>query len=778
MRNLVEFILRHGDIDNRNIGSQDQNAMQEGSRLHRKIQGRMGSSYTAEVPLSFTATYKEFRIVVEGRADGVIEEQLISGGPDVFIDEIKCMYQNVKHITEPFLLHKAQAMCYACMYGLIADLSSVGTVLTYCNIETEEIKRFRDTYNIEELREWFLGLVNQYSEWITFLHHHLKDRQASIAGVEFPFAYRKGQRKLVVSVYRAISQKERLYIQAPTGIGKTISTIFPAVAAMGQEKCQRIFYLTAKTITRTVAQESFDILSRCGVRISTIAITAKEKICPQDETECNPVTCERARGHFDRINEAVYDVITHEFQITRQTIEEYAKKHNVCPYEMSLDISVWVDGIICDYNYAFDPVVKLKRFFSDATADGANVFLIDEAHNLVDRAREMYSAELYREEFVSIIHIMEFQSVRVTNALKKCQKIMTHLKRQSGEYEYLDTADINSLILALMRLYGELDEYLHEYTEFDMRKDVLEFYFRVGNFLNIYELVDDNYRVFGLHEGGRFLVKLLCINPSKNLRECMKKSISTIFFSATMLPILYYKKLLSGEESDYAIYVDSPFEADNRLLMIGGDVTSKYTRRGESEYKRILTYVKEAYDARPGNYMIFFPSYQLLENVYEMFAREQEDRKVLLLLQKPSMDESEREEFIRQFDLGEPVIAFCVLGGIFSEGIDLTEEKLIGCFVVGTGLPQICVEREILKNYFDEHGENGFDYAYRYPGMNKVMQAAGRVIRTMSDRGIIGLLDYRFLEGQYQRLFPREWEHHVVVTAKNAKEVMLDFWEK
>ena len=769
VRNLVEFIYRSGDLDNRRTGKKDKEAMQEGSRIHRKIQGRMGSSYHAEVPLKIDFNYDDFVITVEGRADGIIEEE------EITIDEIKGVYMHLEHINEPFMVHKAQAMCYGYIYGILHELDHIQIQMTYCNMETEEILRFKERYEFQELADWFEDLIGQYYKWAKYLFDSKQIRNKSIKKLEFPFPYRDGQRDLVVSVYKTVRQKRDLFIQAPTGIGKTMSTVFPAVKAVGEELGDKIFYLTAKTITRTVACESFNILREEGLEFKSVVITAKDKICAMEETECNPVYCPRAKGHYDRINDAIFDVITNESDITREVITKYAHKHQVCPFELCLDITNWVDGIICDYNYVFDPTVKLKRYFSEGIK-GEHIFLVDESHNLVDRAREMYSAGLYKEQFEQIREIMEFRHKGIHNAVKKCETDLLHYKRECEDYHIIE--DVNDFVLHLMRVSALLEQYLEEEQEFDGREELLLFYFDVCNFLNIYEIVDEYYKIYCiLEDTGRFLLKLYCVNPSRNLKSCMEKGNSTVFFSATLLPVMYYKELLSGNKEDYAVYVNSPFDDKKRFLFAADDVSSKFTRRNIAEFQKISRYIKSIYESKKGNYMIFFPSYKLMESVYDVLTVDIGDD-VEVVMQTSKMDEIDREEFLGQFteDREKSLIAFCVLGGLFSEGIDLVNDKLIGSIVVGTGLPQICAEREILKNYFDESGHNGFDYAYRYPGMNKVMQAAGRVIRTTEDTGVIGLLDERFLQRGYQGLFPREWKDCKRLNVSTIDKDIGEFW--
>lgn len=769
VRNLVEFVLRSGDIDSRRSGQAQKDAMLEGSRIHRKIQKRMGSNYRAEVPLKHLVEDEEVTLLVEGRADGIEEE---NGA--VTIDEIKGVYMDLERLEEPVPVHLAQAMCYGYFYCCDKGLDGVRLQLTYCNLETEEIRRFVQAKSAEELGVWFAGIVHEYMKWARFLYHHELTRDASIRGLEFPYPYREGQRDLVVSVYKTISRKKRLFIQAPTGIGKTLSTVFPAVKAIGEGKGEKLFYLTAKTITRTVAEEAFRILRGSGLIFSSVTITAKEKLCPLEETECNPDHCPYAKGHFDRVNEAVFDILHLEQDITREKILSYAERYQVCPFEYCLDISSWTDGIICDYNYVFDPNVRLKRYFAEG-AKGEYLFLIDEAHNLVSRAREMYSAAIRKEDVLETKRLIKGRSAKLERQLDKCNKVLLEMKRECEDWQILE--DVTGLAAAVMSVFSEFETFLEDNQEFEGRDAVLDFYFCLRDFLGIYERLDEHYRIYAENHGASsFQVRLFCVNPSGCLSECMAQGNSTILFSATLLPIRYYKTLLSGSDEDYAVYANSPFSEDNRLLMVGTDVSSRYTRRNEGEYRKVAAYIRETAKAREGNYMVFFPSYQYMEQVLGIL--EEEEAFCHLLVQGQGMREEERAEFLEEFEKTRDgsLVALCVMGGVFSEGIDLKEERLIGVIVVGTGLPMVCVEQEILKGYFDEEEKRGFDFAYQYPGMNKVLQAAGRVIRTPKDRGVILLLDDRFLRREYQELFPREWEHFKLVNQRNVGQCLADFW--
>lgn len=826
VRGLVEFILRSGNIDNRRTVSSD-TAMQEGGRIHRMIQRRMGPEYQAEVSLRYVYDAEEYEIVVEGRADGIItgmqakDDQVsitrqeimqlpnlqsqtlqLSGAQSqdiqhvtVTIDEIKGTFQDLKKMKEPVPVHLAQAKCYAYIYAKQHQLDSIRVRMTYCHMETEEIRYFHYDYTFAELSVWFMDLMVQYRKWADYSFKWQKARQESIRQMEFPFPYREGQKELVTYVYQTIYHKRKLFIEAPTGVGKTISTVFPALKAMGEDLCERIFYLTAKTITRTVADNTFTLLRERGLQIKSVILTAKDKICFMEESECNPVYCPYAKGHYDRINDAMYDLLTHEDRYTREIIEEYAAKYQVCPFEMCLDMSLFSDAVICDYNYVFDPHVYLRRFFSEGIR-GEYVFLIDEAHNLVERGRDMYSAVLRKEDFLELKRTVKAYDERIAGNLDKCNRELLYLKRECETYRIED--NIEGFVRTLIRLSSAVEDYLEEHEDSPVRKEILAFYFEVSHFLEMYELMDDNYVTYTqMQEDGSFIVKLFCVNPSNNLQNCMMRGRSTILFSATLLPIQYYKKLLGAEEGDYEVYAKSVFRPEKLGLYIGRGVTSRYTRRGDEEYYRIASYIHNIVEKRHGNYLLFFPSHAFLRQIYEIYQMYfNAEETVECITQEDHMNEEAREAFLNRFTGNEAcdlqsliqmeiemeeeksLLGFCVMGGIFSEGIDLKNDSLIGAIIVGTGLPQVCDEREILKKYFDGWGENGFDYAYRYPGMNKVLQAAGRVIRTVDDFGIVALLDERFLSPAYQRLFPREWREYEVVTVDQIGRKVERFWDE
>ncbi len=835
VRTLVEFIMRSGDLES-GSGRMDADAMQAGSRLHRKIQKSMGSNYTAEVPLSIEIPLEDgeekFLLVVEGRADGVIRNQ-----DDSFvIDEIKCSYRDVNQIPKAEQVHLAQARCYAYMLGVKEgklggtqaetdgqclehteteeqkEEETFGIRLTYCNIETENIKYFNEELSVEELTEWFDALIKEYAKWAVWERRWKKLRNASAKELQFPFSYREGQRDFTAGVYRSILREKKLFAMAPTGVGKTISTVFPSVKAVGEGLTEKLFYLTAKTIVRTVAEETFSLLADRGLMFKTVTITAKEKICVLEKPECNPFTCPRAKGHFDRVNDALFDMLTNEKNITRELIESYAEKHTVCPFEFCLDLTLWADAVICDYNYVFDPTVALKRFFG---GEGKNnyVFLVDEAHNLPERAREMYSATLWKEEFLNVKRLLGKQMPKLTKRLEACNKELLRLKRESEGFT--EHTEFGNMAMCLTRLMTECEEYLKDDKRPGNERDaVLNLYFEARHFLAMYDFADTDYRFYTSYgEDGSFYARVQCMQPARALAEQLKKGKSAVFFSATLLPVRYYMEELGGTEEDYAIYVPSPFSKEQRLVLVGCDVNFRYANRGRRMYEKAADYILKFTEAKQGNYFVFFSSYRMLQDVAAVLEErlaETEDAELpewtavsddfawqtdelsgeavgsqtgttVLHRQKTNMTEAEREDFLAEFaeESDGTHIGLCVLGGIFGEGIDLKGERLIGAVIVGTGLPLVCDERELFRRYYDEQeesGRDGFSCAYLYPGMNKVQQAAGRVIRTMEDTGAILLLDDRFAGNQYASLFPKEWYPYETVTLSTLSNRLQAFW--
>ena len=779
VRALIEFILRSGDIDNRTESGPDPEAMLAGGRIHRKIQRSMPSTYRAEVPLKTTFEDGDLQLVVEGRADGIDRRDGM-----VLVDEIKGVYADVTRFTEAKPLHLAQAYCYACMLAREEGLSEVACQITYCDLDTEEIRRFQTVRTAEELETWMTDLAEQYFRWAHFQADHREERNRSGEALDFPYDYRPGQKRIAVDVFRAVRRSRNLFVQAPTGVGKTLSVLFPSVKAMAEGLTERIFYLTAKTVTASVAEENLQVLLNRGLDLLACTIRAKEKLCPNEVFECNPELCPYAKGHFDRVNDAVFELLKEGGLFTAERLLAAAEKAGVCPYEFALDVSVWCDTVIADYNYAFDPRVRLRRYFSEGTG-GDYIFLVDEAHNLPDRASEMYSASLVKEDVLALKKLIMKKDGRASRALDRLNRAMLSLRRNLGDYPEVgrgilsgtvaELPDINFLMEPLTGSYFELSRLLEEQKNFPERKEVLTGFFEIRTFLETAEQAGEGYRIYARFDDDGFRIRLLCVDPSARLKKCLESARTTVFFSGTLLPVQYYKEMLTGDPEEYAIYTESPFDPENRLLLAASDVSSRYQRRTETEFRRIAEYLRITVSAKTGNYLAFFPSYEFLGKVEKVLRIPGTE----ILVQEKEMDEDQRRAFLSVFAKadGNSRLGLCVMGGAFSEGIDLAEDRLIGCIVVGTGLPAINPESELVKEYFDAAGKDGFDYAYRYPGMNKVRQAAGRLIRTDRDRGVILLLDDRFLTPRSRSLFPLEWADLRRTDLSRIEEELNSFWK-
>ena len=766
IRNLVEFVLRSGDIDN---SFMSMTRAIDGTLAHQKVQRSYGHEYKPEYTLKHEVYYDNFTIQLQGRADGIFIL------PDeIIIDEIKSTTKDLEDIEEDYNeLHWAQAKCYGYIYSIQNNLNFIDIQLTYFHIESEEMKIFKRRYTREDLEEFFFYLTDKYIEWASITFYWSETRNLSIKNISFPFKeYRRGQRELAVATYKTIVEGKKLFAQAPTGIGKTMSTLFPSIKSIGEEITSKIFYLTAKTITREVPIASMEMMIKQGLRAKTIVITAKDKICLNHETKCNPRDCEYAKGHFDRVNKAIMDIFENEDLITRDVVIYYAEKHNVCPFEFVLDVSLWSDVIICDYNYVFDPQVYLKRFFGDDKED--YVFLVDEAHNLVDRSREMFSAEISKNSFLDIRDIFNEKYPAIYKSINKCNRLLNKLKKDLDvEGEYYQKEEITDLYYPIKKLITVLEPWLIEEKKHEEYDKVLELYFNLITFNKISDLYDNHYVVYIKEKSKDLVLRLYCVDPSSLLEEALERGRSSILFSATLTPLDYHMNLLGGKKDDYNIKLSSPFPKENLCIMAANQVSTKYKDRDRT-YIDIVKYIESFISAKGGNYFVFFPSYAYMTKVYELIFDRNENLNIII--QDSKMSEVEREDFLLRFN-EDNLIAFAVMGGIFSEGIDLTGEKLIGAIVVGVGLPMICFERDIIKDYFNHNMESGFEYAYVYPGMNKVLQAAGRVIRSPEDRGAILLIDDRYGSKRYKDLFPNEWLGYKNIKDDNAMNKLLkEFW--
>ena len=764
---IVEMILSSGDIDSR---FKDDAAMHKGSAAHRKIQKEAQADksiqYTKEVSLKYETTVNEIPVLVRGRADGIIAEHHDDTSPHITIDEIKTTTLPLEYIFKQQEMHLSQGKCYGFMYlqTLENPPGFIDIQLTYYQLESGETKRFKSRFTAEGLKFFFFDLLHKYSLWLKHERDWKSTRNESIKQNNFPFEnFRKGQRELAAAVYRTISAGKKLYASAPTGIGKTISTVFPAIKAMGEEKSDKIFYLTAKTVARQAPEDALRLMATSGFRIKSMTLRAKEKICLNHEQKCacNPDACPFARGHFDRVNDAVWDIINNIDLISPHVTMEYAAKHRVCPHEFSLDTALWCDIIIGDYNHVFDPVVYLRRFFAPGF-ERDYVFLIDEAHNLAERVRDMYSAVLHKAAFGQIRSRLKDKDMFSTN-LRKVSKEMNGFMiklRKENEKSFAKrekNTELSELAERSLPIFGDWLA-ANKNSSHELFEDIMNLYFELRHFAFINEIYDSHYTTITEIYRSEVSITLFCLDPSALIADGLARAKSSVLFSATLTPLKYFHEILGGANDDNAVSLPSPFDPLKLDLTAHCRVSTKYVDR-ESSYSPIAEIIYAAISRTKGNYMVFFPSYEYMRKVYEVFNESYPE--INTLLQQSGMSEDERAEFLEAFDgnNAETLVSFTVLGGIFSEGIDLKGDRLIGSIIVSVGIPKISLRQDLIKNYFDEKNNQGYDFAYVFPGMNKVLQAAGRVIRTESDTGVVLLIDSRYSMQKYKNLFPAHWSH-------------------
>ncbi|MBC2130735.1 ATP-dependent DNA helicase [Listeria innocua] len=769
VRRLVEFVLKSGSIDSRMTSS---DRALEGTKIHQLLQKEAGEEYEAEVPLKLVRVIDDISFTLEGRADGVINGEMI--------DEIKTTEVEMDEITEDFRpLHWAQLICYGFMLAEKSDLAEVTLQLTYYQVADKEVKQFTRVMSREEMSTFVDDLLSKYAIWAKMSAAWEMKRNKSIQELTFPYdGYRRGQRELAIAVYRTVMDDEKLFCEAPTGIGKTMSTLFPSVKAMGEGKADKLFYFTAKTITRQVAEDALDEMRRKGLAARSVTITAKDKICFLDERKCDPEHCQFARGYYDRLNEALFDMLQTEETITRSVVEAFARKYTLCPFELSLDVALFCDVIVCDYNYLFDPVVYLKRFFADGP--GRYTFLVDEVHNLVDRARSMFSATLSKSIIMQVKRELDKKTdKKLLNSVTAMNKIMIALNKQLAEENktiYVKKEALSDWNEAVLKFSYVAKDWLPKNTEAKAQADVLELYFESLRYLKIAELYDKRYVTQITRNRSDVLIKQLCLDPAFLLSEKLKLGASSVLFSATLRPIDYYTNLLGGNNDTSRLTFASPFKQNNMHLMVADYISTKYQRR-ENSLESVIDALYAMLSGKKGNYLFFFPSFQYLETAFELFSEKYPE--VRAQKQQSFMNETEREEFLAAFESGreETFVGFCVLGGVFSEGVDLRGERLIGTAIVGVGLAQMNVESDLIKDYYNETIGRGFDYAYQIPGMNKVLQAVGRVIRGEKDQGVVLLIEERFATERYKALFPAHWNH--ARTVKNTLQIereVNEFW--
>jgi len=775
VRDLVQSVLNRGDI---RTGFLSPSRAQEGITVHKQVQDSRAEGYQREVPVCMTVKDADISLEIHGRIDGVFQKEKTT-----VIEEIKSTYKPLGDLqSAPDSPHFTQALVYAYIYAEQNQLENVLIHLTYFHVESEESRTFERQCPFTELSASFTLLTEQFLERTREYYHWLPTRDSSIRELTFPFPeFRKGQEVLIDEVTQAIESRYNLFVQAPTGLGKTLATLFPAVKAAETGNGSQIFYLTARTTTRDAAETALAQLKQQGLRFKSITLTAKEKVCFMAETHCEPEYCRYIAGYYERLNDAVRDIFTHD-QFIRGRIVEYAEKHAICPFEFALDLSLLCDCIICDYNYLFDPRVYLTRFFKTAGKD--YVFLIDEAHNLVERSREMFSATLEKKEFLDLKRVVNIETDRdLADALKALNNYLLEARkeRRLEEAKFVSEPEVPPKFIDLLEDFlGPTEAILSGSLDKPYRDKLSDLYYRSMFFIKIFRLAGQSEAFICTFEqkGSNVQIKLLCLDPSQMIVKATGKGRSTIFFSATLMPEKYFFNLFGGIEGvDQAFQIESPFSPENLSVNLIDSISTKYRDRHLS-YDSIAHCLSIFVKQKKGNYLIYFPSFSYLDEVYQRFEAISNGRD--LFKQDRYMTEPARDLFLEKFtaDREKSLVSFVVSGGIFGESINLPGEQLIGVAIIGVGLPQVNRERDLIRQYFESQSGSGFHYAYTYPGMNRVLQAAGRLIRTPTDRGALLLIDDRFGTNLYRKLYPAGWpEIQTLSNGSQLVDTLQTFWK-
>lgn len=779
VRNLVAFSVK----DDALWSFTSYRLANEGSLAHSQLHAinRAKGNYVSEVHLSHSFEIMGCILELSGRADGIWRLN-----DKVIIHEIKTSATPLSEIHENFSeAHWAQGKCYAYLLSVTEDISEVTVRLTYYDREKNEEKSFDKTFKRDRLQRFIKTLIHPYIAWVRSQEKWKATRNISIENIIFPYpSYRKGQKLLAYNTYKCIEDGKRLFVQAPTGIGKTMGVLYPSIKALGEGKVDRLFYATAKTTTRGIAETAYNILAEQGLRLKVLTLTAKEKICLNDEKNCTPDKCPFILGYMSRSRKIVKDLLKKHDFFPREVITQAGLRHGICPFELSLDLALSCDLIICDYNYIFDPRVYLRRFFEQKERENYHI-MIDEAHNLFDRARGMYSAELNVRLLLDISKEIKKDLPVINKALIKLRKELSVLEKQAGELvSEAGGVKYNTGHNAPESLKAPLGEFITaaeswvsgERDEEPYADKLVNLFFEILHFKNILEIYSANYRTLITGKKTGFSLKLVCLDPGSMLDRRMSAAKSTILFSATLSPLWYFKSILGGRDEDITLRLPSPFPRKN-LLVLNDDCIETRFRHREQYLEATAHAIYNWSASHKGNVMVFFPSYKYLLDVLDIFKPLAPDFEILC--QDREMDEPTREDFIKKFDDFGDInrIAFCVMGGIFSEGIDLVGEKLTAVIIVGVGLPQVSPELEIMRNYYQNKAASGFSFAYTYPGLNKVLQAAGRLIRSECDRGALLLIDSRFSTSEYLSLLPEEW-YPIPKTSQGmlADEFAFNFW--
>ncbi|MBN1648382.1 MAG: ATP-dependent DNA helicase [Spirochaetales bacterium] len=755
IRFLVEEVFKGGSLA---AMAPDFVSAVEGTRIHRKYQQRDIAGYEAEVQLEQVFSAEYIDLLVSGKADGIYT----SSDGTAHIEEIKTL-SDLTAIDQGggISVHWAQLKMYGWFYCLQNGSDSLVLDLIYYRRTDGQERIFSTDITLEELEAQCRPWVDQILAW----QNRIEEKRVRVAGqlcaMPFPFAdFRPGQRDFSKTVYRGIRDGKAVFLQAATGTGKTMAAIFPAVRALGEGLCDKVFFLTAKNSGANAAENALIRINGQGAGLSWISITAKARICfmldednGEDRPPCDPERCPYARGYFDRIDAALEELFA-EQAFTRDKIGELARRHMVCPFEYSLDLSVFCDVVIGDCNYAFDYGASLKRFFRQGKVP--YVLLIDEAHNLVDRARSMFSCTVDKQEILKLRRACADSEKKLADRLNS---FLLGLRKQHGQWmeqafpDYPEKLDrqVNTLLDRFDRLMQNGRR---------LSNATADLYWYMINVKLVLEQYDDSYRTIIKTGKTNVEIALLCIDPSRQIEAVLKNQQASVFFSATLQPFEYYVALLAPARETVCSESAAWFPPENVLHIINNRVSTRWKMREAHllHYRDIADrFVRNV----RGNMIIFSPSFSFQEELLGQLADEKNGETVYpanFLVQQRKMNLEQKQAFLEALsDPAGNITGFCVIGGSFAESIDLPGERLVGVVIFGVGLPQVNVYTRTVKEYFDTHSADGYLYAYVYPGISKVLQAAGRVIRSDDDRGFIYLVDDRYGSGLYRELLPGSW---------------------
>ena len=756
---LVDFVLRKGDIDSRSFNSM---TMQEGTRIHNIYQSKQGSNYLKEYPLKGIFSYEDSLIYLSGRSDGIILEEV------PIIEEIKSTNCDLNlFFKENEEWHLGQAICYGYLYAIEKGLDKVKIRLTYISQVNNDILKKNYCYKTDELLTKIHQYFDVYFQFARIIETRKNRRNESLSELRFPFSNaREGQMELIDFTKQAIESADSRFAEASTGIGKTMATIFSTLSYLKEDKLDKVFYLCPKNTNFDNAAKALEILNKEGYLLSYTEIRARSKMCPYKlEKACNPDDCPLTVGYYSKLKDVLKDCLVHENLLNSEIIDKYAKKYDVCPFELSLDFSVYTDFVVCDYNYAFHPISYLRRFFEVPDKTYRIFALVDEAHNLIDRARDMFTVTFSEEDYKNLKKELKgYRNPEINKILRKINQDLRLFK----EFEFNDQPIIleqldSKFIQHITKLRSEINVLETDNPKLKLKKGK-DFLIDLYKFIVINDLLNDGFKIILDNKYDNLTIKLFCIDPSSFINKSLFHFLGTLFFSATLTPIDYFQKVNLNRDGFKTISLPSPFNPNNFFLIINDNISIKYKDRDktlEEVVKEINIFVSK----KVGNYLIFVPSFEYSRKIEKYFINDNR-----FVFQTATMTNKDKDEFLANFKENpqESRIGVCVISGSFAESIDLTGDRLIGVVIVGVGLPQVNFENNLVKDFYIQKEMNGYEFAYMNPGINKVLQALGRVIRTQNDKGSALIIDSRYAQSHYFSILKDRYKNYTKIKDSNG----------